>query len=300
MTERRRIEGRVAVQVRGLVGTHGRAVLDGARPPVAARDAATVMLLRPNDADNSKITGVALAAPAGLRVFMLRRPRTMAFAPGAYVFPGGSVDRSDSDEDTPWAGPGPQAWGQALGVSAAAARAVVGAAVRETFEECGVLLAAPDAQTPPVSTAGGSWAADREAMLAGTLTLARLLQDRRLVLRSDLLRLWSRWITPITEERRYDTWFFAAALPDGQTAQAMGTEADSIAWLDPAQTLAAAGRGEVALLPPTAVCLADLQACGDVATALNTPRTVSPLQPDVVVEGGEAWLTLPAEVDYPL
>src|SRR5262252_6222824 len=112
----------------------------------------------------------------------------MAFAAGAYVFPGGSVDASDEDAGIEWAGPDAAEWGRLLGAPAELARTLVCAAVRETFEECGVLL-------------------------AGSVSLARLLHRRGLVLRSDLLRPWARWITPVTEERRYDTRFFAAALP---------------------------------------------------------------------------------------
>src|SRR6266699_4343390 len=83
----------------------------------------------------------------GLEVYMLRRKSSMAFAPGAFVFPGGSVDARDADIEVGWAGPDAQEWGRMIDAPADLARALVCAAVRETFEECGVLLAGPTADT---------------------------------------------------------------------------------------------------------------------------------------------------------
>jgi 8-oxo-dGTP pyrophosphatase MutT (NUDIX family) len=228
----------------------------------------------------------------------------MAFAAGMYVFPGGSVDASDSDEGIAWAGPDAREWGERLGAPALLARALVCAAVRETFEESGVLLAGPaePASTAPVlaSTGDEEWEADRQALLAGSLTLAGLLRRRGLVLRSDLLRPWARWITPVTEERRYDTRFFTAALPSGQHARDVGGEADETAWMEPGAALAAAGRHEIALMPPTAVTLGELRACGDVPAALAARRRITALIPEVHVTEGAAWLTVPVGLDYPL
>jgi 8-oxo-dGTP pyrophosphatase MutT (NUDIX family) len=265
-----------------------REVLDGTVAPVTPRDAATVMLLR--------------QAPAGLEVYMLRRRSSMAFAAGAYVFPGGSVDASDGDEGIAWAGPDAQEWGRRLDAPAPLARALVCAAVRETFEESGVLLASPaePGTAPVLATGDDEWEAGRQALLAGSLTLAGLLRRRGLVLRSDLLRPWARWITPVTEERRYDTRFFAAVLPDGQHARDVGGEADETAWMEPGAALAAARRGEIALMPPTAVTLGELHACGDVPAALAARRRITALIPEVHVAEGAAWLTVPAGLEYPL
>ena len=227
----------------------------------------------------------------------------MAFAAGMYVFPGGSVDASDSDEGIAWAGPDAREWGERLGAPAPLARALVCAAVRETFEESGVLLAGPaESGAGPVLAAAGDegWEADRQALLAGSLTLAELLRRRGLVLRSDLLRPWARWITPVTEERRYDTRFFAAALPEGQHARDVGGEADETAWMEPRAALAAASRGEIALFPPTAVTLGELRACGEVPAALAARRRITALIPEVFLANGAAWLTVPAGLEYPL
>ena len=273
-----------------------RDVLDGTVAPVTPRDAATVMLLRP-------LPGGAQpdgADGSGVQVYMLRRRSSMAFAPGAYVFPGGSVDASDEDDSVAWAGPDAAEWGRLLDAPAPLARVLICAAVRETFEESGVLLAGPDAQTVVARTGDEAWEADRRALLAGSLSLAGLLRHRGLVLRSDLLRPWARWITPVTEERRYDTRFFAAALPAGQHARDVSGEADETAWLEPGAALAAARRGEIALFPPTAVTLGELRACGQVQAALAARRRITALIPEVYLANGAAWLTVPDGVDYPL
>ena len=173
-----------------------RDVLDGTVPPVTPRDAATVMLLRP------AAGGQPEGGEPGLQVYMLRRRSSMAFAAGAYVFPGGSVDPADADEGIPWAGPDAREWGRRLDAPAELARILVCAAVRETFEESGVLLAGPDTGTVLATTGDAQWEADRRNLLAGSLSLAELLRRRGLLLRSDLLRPWARWITPVTEASR--------------------------------------------------------------------------------------------------
>jgi hypothetical protein len=127
-----------------------------------------------------------------------------------------------------------------------------------------------------------------------------LLRRRGLVLRSDLLRPWARWITPVTEVRRYDTRFFATALPDGQRARDVSGEADETAWLEPGAALEAASRREISLFPPTAVTLGELRACGTVPAALAARRRMTALIPQVMVAEGAAWLTVPEGVEYPL
>ena len=257
------------------------------RTAVAApRNAATVMLLRP-------------CPPDGVEVLMLRRTAAMKFAPGAYVFPGGSVDEADFSAEIGWHGPSPADFGARLGCPAELAGALVCAAVRETFEESGVLLAGtPDGST--VELADPSWEADRMALTAGTLTLPGLLAKRGLAVRADLLVPWTRWITPEAEPRRFDTWFFAAALPAGQEATGHLAEADKTAWLRPADAISAARAGTISLLPPTAATLNEFTKCGDLASILGRRRSVAPVQPRVVVEDGEAWLLIPDEVAYPL
>jgi 8-oxo-dGTP pyrophosphatase MutT (NUDIX family) len=246
---------------------------------VAPRDAATVILLRD--------------APAGPEVYLLRRLSSMAFAPGAYVFPGGKVDDRDAEGGHDWTGPSPDQLAPALGGPVAGATALIRAAVRETFEECGVLLAGPSADTVVAEMTGPEWAADRQGLAAGSMSLAELLVRRRLVLRGDLLRPWSRWITPEAEERRYDTRFFVATMPAAQQAEGGTGESDRAAWLRPAAAVAAAAAGELTLLPPTLITLEELAACSGVPAVMAAARPITPRRPVVILNGDRAWLSIP-------
>ncbi len=120
------------------------------------------------------------------------------------------------------------------------------------------------------------------------------------MLRADLLRPWSRWITPAVEPRRFDARFFAAALPPGQRTRDVGGEAAAVTWIAPGAAIEAGRRDEIALWPPTAVSLAELAACGDLATALDGPRELVPRIPEVLIREGAVWLTVPGVQEYPL
>lgn len=253
------------------------------------RDSATVMLVRPTVQHDG----------SGIEVYMLRRHRSMSFAAGAYAYPGGSVDSRDADTEISWAGPDVTRWAGWLGATPELARGLVCAAVRETFEESGVLLAGASAHVTTVP-AKAVLEPDRLSLLDRSLSLAGLLAKHHLVLRSDLLKPWARWITPELEGRRYDTRFFAAVLPEGQHPWEIHDEADELAWLSPAAVLAAAANGEAILMPPTAVTLSELAACADPPAVLATPRQVTPLRPQIRLEGEEAWLYMPPGVEYPL
>lgn len=207
--------------------------------------AATVMLLR-DTAD-------------GPAVHMLRRRASMAFAGGAYAYPGGGVDPRDDDHLVRWAGPSLQAWADRLGVDQASAQAIVCAAVRETYEEAGVLLAGETPGTVVGDTTGDDWEADRRALVERELSFADFLDRRGLVLRSDLLAAWARWITPEFEPRRYDTWFFVAALPEGQRTRNASTEADRTVWIRPAEGAAGYDKGDLLMMPPTVATLRALE-----------------------------------------
>jgi 8-oxo-dGTP pyrophosphatase MutT (NUDIX family) len=260
-----------------------RQISDGRLSPAVPRDAATVILLR--------------AAAAGVEAFLLRRTAELEFAPGAYVFPGGSVDARDADETIGWAGPAPADFGALLDVPPDRARALVCAAVRETFEESGLLLAGPS--PADLVSDSAALAGDRHALLTGSASLGEVLGRRGLVLRADLLTPWARWITPEASPRRFDTWFFAAALPPGQTATAAPEghadpgESESGTWLGPAAALEAAQAGQITLLPPTAVTLGELAGHHDVAGILGRRRVITPRLPKVVVEDGRARLAMP-------
>lgn len=271
----------------GRLSDNAQDILARRSAPADPRDAATVMLLRP-------------AASGGIEVYMMRRQSSMAFAAGAMVFPGGSVDARDADEEVAWAGPDAAAWGEVLAAPPDLARALVCAAVRETFEESGVLLAGSSADSVVADTTSEDWEADRQALLDRSVSLAELLGRRNLVLRSDLLRAWGRWITPVIEPRRFDARFFVAALPAGQRTRDVSGEAAAVAWIEPAAALAAGRRGEIQLWPPTAVSLAELADCRDVGAALSEPHQVWPRLPQVQERDGAIWLAIPGISEYPL
>lgn len=257
--------------------------------PAPTRDAATVAVLRAAPDDGQ-----------GVEALMMLRPAAMKFAPGAYVFPGGSVDPADYNADIGWHGPSADEFGARLGASADEARALVCAAVRETFEEAGLLLAGAPGGGPVAVPAGPEWEADRLALTSGVVTLPELLNRRGLVLRADLLVPWARWVTPLGEKRRFDARFFVAALPPGQQASGHAAEADHVAWLDPAHAIRAAKAGEMVLFPPTAVTLNEFASGEDLPAILGTRRAIEPVQPRLVLEDEAVWLELPDAVEYPL
>ncbi|HLV71342.1 MAG TPA: hypothetical protein VKY91_01065 [Vulgatibacteraceae bacterium] len=255
-------------------------ILAGRAEPVPARDAATVVVLRDHDKH-------------GLQAFLLRRVRSMAFAPGAYVFPGGAVDPRDAEAKVAWAGPSPAEWGAELKADETLACELVCAAVRETFEETLVLLAGPTGGSVVDDTRGDDWEADRQALLDRSLSFGEFLERRGLVLRSDLLRPWAHWITPKIEPKRYDTRFFVAGIPEGQRARDVSTEADRVAWVRPAEAAERAMAGEWMMLPPTIATLAELAEYDTVADVLAARREIVVHEPTAEIIDGEAYLVMP-------
>jgi 8-oxo-dGTP pyrophosphatase MutT (NUDIX family) len=263
-----------------------RALASGELTAVAPRRAATVMLLR-DTAD-------------GTAVHMLRRRASMAFAGGAYAYPGGGVDPRD-DRPVRWAGPSLEVWAERLGVDdTASAQAIVCAAVRETFEEAGVLLAGATPDTVVGDTTGDDWEADRQALVDRGLSFADFLDRRGLVLRSDLLGAWARWITPEFEPRRYDTWFFVAALPEGQRTRNASSEAESTVWISPADATAGYDKGDLLMMPPTVATLRTLQPYGTAAQALEAAadQDLTPVLAEARLEGGEVVLSWPGHDEF--
>jgi len=277
----------VAVHLPAGLAERARALAAGELEPAAPRDSATVVLLRDS--------------PAGLEAFLMRRATSMEFAAGMHVFPGGSVEPHDADLAIAWAGPPPAEWAERLAADPPLVRALTCAAVRETFEETGVLLAGQAAAGGLLpATDGADWEADRREVASGGLAFADFLGRRVLVLRSDLIAPWAHWITPEYEPRRFNTRFFLAALPAGQGTRDVGGEADRSAWLAPGAALDAFGRGKLAMLPPTASVLRDLTAYPDVASALAAAggrefRCVLPL---VALDARGARLLLPGDEGY--
>ncbi|MGR8009219.1 NUDIX hydrolase [Streptomyces hypolithicus] len=263
-----------------------RALAAGELTAAIPRRAATVMLLRDT--------------PGGPDVHMLRRRASMAFAGGAYAYPGGGVDPRDDDQHVDWAGPSLDAWALRLGVDPASAQAIVCAAVRETYEEAGVLLAGPTVGTVVGDTTGDDWEADRQALVARELSFADFLRQRSLVLRSDLLAAWARWITPEFEPKRYDTWFFVAALPAGQLTRNASTEADRTVWISPSAAAEGYDKGELLMMPPTIATLRRLQSYAVAADILAgaADQDMTPVLAQARLDGDEVVLSWPGHDEF--
>lgn len=235
--------------------------------PVEPRRAATVMLLR-----NGRMGRFIDARGASPEVFVIKRAATMAFVPGAIAFPGGGVDGRDTEGGLPWRGPSPAEWAERMGCSESEARSVVAAAAREVFEETGVLLASRACSgEAPEPLGEEQLAADRARVESRELSFGEYLRERGLELRSDLLSLRSHWVTPMYEPRRYDTYFFAAQLPEGQVADGRTSEAEASGWFTPQALLSFLDEGSVSIMPPTVSNLVSLTQAVTVAEALALP-----------------------------
>ncbi|NLJ54612.1 MAG: NUDIX hydrolase [Intrasporangiaceae bacterium] len=244
--------------------------------------ASTVMLVR---AANTR---------SGLEVFLQRRVASMEFAPSVVVFPGGRVDPRDARPDVEWVGRSPQEWAEVLGVGEESARLLVTAAIRELFEESGVLLAGPHADEVVADVSSPAWHDRRTRLANHELSLAEVLTENELLLRSDLLGYRAHWVTPEFEPRRYDTRFFAATLPEGQVPDDQTSEVDHADWADPAEVLDALAEGEVLMFPPTQVCLEDLTDAGSLAAAATDFADVPVVTPELMrLDGGELVLRIP-------
>ncbi len=263
---------------------HVQDFIDAGTEPAPAKDASTVVLLREGDGE-----------PGGLEVYLLRRVDQMAFAGGFCVFPGGGVDPRDFDQEIAWAGPAPEEWATLLDTSTSHARALVCAAVRETFEESGVLLAGPTAGSVVADTTGDDWERDRQALEARELSFTDFLRRRELVLRSDLLHWWGSWVTPIFEPRRYDTRFFVAALPAGQVTRDVSTESDHVVWLPVRDVIEQVDQDQMAMLPPTYATCLELFGPASLAEALASAETKdrTPILPEMQVDQDGGYLQLP-------
>ncbi|MCP3424119.1 NUDIX hydrolase [Nocardioides pinisoli] len=262
-----------------------RSYASGEAAPAEPRDAATVVLLRPG--------------AAGPDVYLLRRQTSMAFAGGMCVFPGGGVDPRDFDDELVdrglWAGPGPAEWAARLGCDEPRARALVCAAVRETFEESGVLLAGTGPDSVVADTTGEDWEADRVALESREVSLTAFLEDRSLVLRTDLLGAWSGWLTPVFEPRRYRTWFFVARLPEGQVTRDVSSESSSVMWTGAMDAVSLVERQEILMLPPTWLTCLEVGQYADPSAVLAEAagRRVEMFMPEVVADGEEFILSTP-------
>jgi 8-oxo-dGTP pyrophosphatase MutT (NUDIX family) len=209
-----------------------------------------------------------------LRVFMLRRNFDSVWIAGASVFPGGAID--DADRHESWEartrGIEDARASAALGLASGGLGFFVGA-IRETFEEAGVLLAHA-ADGSPTDGRFAHLVEARDALNAGTMDFATFVADHNLILATDELHVFSHWVTPPGSPRRYDTWFFVAAAPPGRYEHD-NAELIASAWIRPADALAAADRGEMDLVFPTRKSLevlADFASAADVLDAARGAR----------------------------
>jgi 8-oxo-dGTP pyrophosphatase MutT (NUDIX family) len=224
------------------------------RPPVTAVPAATILLVR----DGS----------AGLEVFMLERHRRIDFATGALVFPGGKVEPGDADPALA------ERCAGAAGLDADR-RALRVAAIRETFEECGVLLTRPRGESGLVraerlDAIAPRW---RDALLRDRAGMAELARAEELELACDLLVHYAHWITPEFMPKRFDTHFFLVAAPPDQAAAHDGAESVDSLWTTPQAALAEAEAGRRTIIFPTLLNLRKLGRSPDVAAAVARARS---------------------------
>lgn len=264
-----------------------------AEPPTL-RTAATVVVLR--DAPEGE----------GYEVLMLRRHARSGFAADMWVFPGGVVDEADGDLDPRhWAGIDPVALGERFGLSPRQVLAHYVAAVRETFEEAGLLLARTAAGGPPDLTDPDLLQLRQDlADRATSVNFAAWLQEHDLVLDLDNLTYLSHWVTPAVEPRRYDTRFFLAIAPADQIAGYDQRETTDQRWVAPAAALQASRDGDMPMIYPTILTLRWLREHGTAATATaaaSAQPQIRRIQPHAELDddGNFVRILHPDDPEYP-
>lgn len=246
------------------------------------RSASTVVLLR--------------EAPSGIETFMLCRHGQSGFMGGAHVFPGGKIDEADAAPDWNARVDRPiEDLAALLGEAETDGPAALGlwvGAIRETFEEAGVLLA---------STATPRDLSEQRNRLEAGASFQSVAEALDLSIQVDALTPYARWVTPKMESKRYDTRFFIATLPEGQVATHDGTETTSAVWLQPGAVLDGMHAGRIKLAPPTVRTLqwlADFDATEAVVRAALSRKP--PLVRPEIVSGSEGWfLALPGDPKHP-
>jgi 8-oxo-dGTP pyrophosphatase MutT (NUDIX family) len=244
-------------------------------PLAAPRPSATVLIVRDT--------------PTGLEVFMVARDRLVDMASGAVVFPGGKLDADDRA----------QTWGS-LAAPKAPDRAYWIAAVRETFEESGLLIANTPTSTIDAESASRIASTLRTPLLDQTVTFSQLMAEKALTPALDLMAPFAHWITPAMVPKRFETHFFLIAALPGQTAVHDGREAVSSFWMRPKDLLAEADAGRQTLVPATRLNVELLSETDTVAAALAAARArkVVTVMPEMTKIDGGMRLNIPAEAGY--
>jgi 8-oxo-dGTP pyrophosphatase MutT (NUDIX family) len=240
---------------------------------------------------------------SGIQVLLVRRDDRIAFMGGAHVFPGGRVEPRDH------LGPGSSSCADLdaaavrMGMSPTEAAGVHVAAIRELFEEAGVLLARDEtgAMLAIDDVARPRFDRYRRDLAANIINLPDVLRAERLRLACDALAYFAHWVTPDIETRRFDTRFFMAVAPDAQDASHDNAELTHSIWAAPADALEACRHGDIALPPPTWTTLRWLSAFEDVESAMRWARTrvVARIEPGFVQQGDTRIVLLPGDPECP-
>src|SRR6202158_4999524 len=250
---------------------------------VPPRPASTILLLRDS-------------AAGEIEVFMMVRHYEIDFNSGALVFPGGSVDKGDQEII---ARPELYSGGEGLDASALSFRI---AAIRETFEESGILLAHPRGSNALVDAkrAGEIEAATRTALCEGKTTFLKVLTDNGMLLALDELVPYAHWITPGGMPKRFDTWFFLAAAPPEQAGAHDGKESTDSIWVSPREAVAGGESGRFKLPFPTTRNLIKLGKQRTVQAALDDVRgkPIVTVMPVMTQLNGGRQLRIPREAGY--
>jgi 8-oxo-dGTP pyrophosphatase MutT (NUDIX family) len=256
---------------------------------VPVRDAATVMLLR----DGAE----------GIEVCMLRRNLNSDFVGGAYVFPGGAVDPDDAGPDvealvTGWTDVSAS---RQVDVESGGLAFWV-AAIRESFEEAGLLLAHhADGRIVDLDADAGRWAEHRASVDTGEGRLVDVCVQEGLRLATDRIEYFSRWITPLGAPRRYDTRFFVALAPEGQTPVHDDREVIATVWITPATALAEHGAGRFEMIFPTVRTLESLQQferASDVVAHARSIGQIVPVRPRIIEHSSGLRIVLPGDRQF--
>lgn len=243
---------------------------------------------------------VARAAPSGFEVFLVRRPDRTSWG-GAHVFPGGRLD--DADLDPAWEGEcdGAEAIAAAVPDDIGAARGFALAAIRETFEEAGVLIARTrdGAVVGPRNTPADLLAEARAAVHGQASPFHTVCRERGWRPALDFLLPWSRWITPAVEGRRYDARFFFAHAPAEQHARHDGSETVESTWLTPADAMRLHRAGTITLVPPTMRTLVELSAASSLdAVKLLDHHPSDAILPRIFPDDPNPTMAMPGDQRY--
>ena len=256
--------------------------------PATPRPAATIVLVRPG--------------PAGPEVLLLKRNRTVGFVPGAYVFPGGRVDSEDASAELVERldGVSPEQAAERLGMEESDRRAVAYyvAALREAFEETGIMIGRGPGGTPlPPAAGDASVRGVLAALHRGDRTFAEVVADLDVTLDGGAVEYIAHWITPRAEPRRYDTRFFVAAVPGDTEALPDGSEITQAVWLSPEAALTRHEEGTLPMIFPTIKTLQSLLGFESVQQLRDSfgAREIPTVLPRLVRTPGGVGIRLPEE-----